>query len=424
MIKPTTLPPGLLSPSLQAIITSHASQQRSIKREKTHESISGKIISAKCSLVTANRAASSSKVAVTPSSHSHSLRGSVRGREQGEMSEQSQEEEEAAEHDRHSSSSSTGSITTPTTTPTGANTMANTTVTSSNNTNSSKDNDLSPRLQSAPPPSSSSPSPPSLPSSAPHTSSSDESTSSSGGSEDDQPSVATQDKHPVWSPPQATPLTSHSPVPNASSAQDTPSPATALVCSESLPGLVLKTLTTSLPPSYTAALSLLAEPAAQSLLSLSTSTPALTAPYLHTSPSSGSALMLTGPSDHAPQGTPGGGEQAPEHEEKKEDLSKRDEADEMDVSPVCSEVNSMELDSVHTKSLDSVSGFGSGSGSASEREGSPLPHERTSKIPSGSPEGKRKWRPCDEESREEYERRKIARHAEMNFTLDFGEFMR
>ena len=94
----------------------------------------------------------------------------------------------------------------------------------------------------------------------------------------------------------------------------------------------------------------------------------------------------------------------------------------MEASPLCSDLNSVELDSTHTKSSDSVSGFGSGSGSASEREGSPLLHERSpSKGSSHSPEGKRKWRPHDEESREEYEKRKKARHSEMNYTLDFSK---
>lgn len=111
------------------------------------------------------------------------------------------------------------------------------------------------------------------------------------------------------------------------------------------------------------------------------------------------------------------------HHKKEEDISK-DKLEDMDSSPISSKVNSPDLNSGHVKSLDSVSGFGSGSGSGSEREGSPSPHETSmssTKLLSGSPEGKRKWRPQDEESREEYEKRKKARHAEMNYTIDFSK---
>lgn len=90
----------------------------------------------------------------------------------------------------------------------------------------------------------------------------------------------------------------------------------------------------------------------------------------------------------------------------------------MDTS---SEANSLELEEcAEQKSLDS------GSGSGSEKESSPLPRDRTNPASkchlSYSPESKKKWRAQNQETNEECEKRKKARHADMNYTLDFCEF--
>ena len=62
----------------------------------------------------------------------------------------------------------------------------------------------------------------------------------------------------------------------------------------------------------------------------------------------------------------------------------------------------------------------SDSHSASEKESSPLPDERKNPSPlkTGSPEGKRKLR--DYEKSEDYEKRKKARQADMNYFLNFS----
>lgn len=82
-----------------------------------------------------------------------------------------------------------------------------------------------------------------------------------------------------------------------------------------------------------------------------------------------------------------------------------------------SEVDSLAaLECAEQKSLDSASG--------SDKEDSPVPHEKTSpaskSCQSSSPDSKRKWH-RHEESSEEYEGRKRVRHAGMVYTVDFSE---
>ena len=207
-----------------------------------------------------------------------------------------------------------------------------------------------------------------------------------------------QDEKKVWR---------SSPPSHGISPPSLPSVASALLCSETLPGLLPKhhsspptssvssatAATTPTAATAATALSALAEPAAHSLLSLSVSAGPFVPPPT-TAPS---------PSTNKPE--------LPSQQQEK----KLDSVDSSSTSS--SGINSMdglECGEEH-KCLDS----------ASDGEGSPSPTHHhapcnTSKpLASNSPDSKRKWRT---ETVEEYQCRKKARHADMNYTLDFSEF--
>ena len=269
-------------------------------------------------------------------------------------------------------------------------------------------------------------------------------TESPGTSEGNQVNPVKQEKNQPWTSPTPNPASPLG-IDSTTKADIVHSPSTTLLCSERLPGPSVKQAppTSSPPLSSLPATSLaIAEPAAQSLLSLSTATPlanAPTSPFLlssgaqTSSPESLHAKALDD-SPHNPQEEEGNKEQDDKDDEerassgeddsrsKDNSILKQEEVEEEDLvreTKYEGENHTLdELECAEHKSIDSLS--------ASEKENSPTPNtnlKRSNSLPkarqSSTPDGKRKWR--DYETSEEYERRKKARHADMNYLLDFSK---
>lgn len=126
------------------------------------------------------------------------------------------------------------------------------------------------------------------------------------------------------------------------------------------------------------------------------------------------------------------------------ELDKKEELEDL----VCKHQDSLDVSSVGSEPTSSLEDGGTApeqkyesSGSGSEKESSPLPDSSLSLRERGSPsskscllsfpEGKRKWQQQEtpegkrkwqqQETAEEFQKRKKARHAGMNYSLDFCE---